>query len=182
MNLWLSALLMIFSIHLRYVIKAVTYEIGILADVPDNDTTTDNGTVTRQQVDVSFFDAESNDSFINFGDVPLPVQTNVSGQIITGIAPVHIGAVQDIGDLVRSLPFTGTIVNITQSDTSYVHVNRENLTEFENDVHLDDDDDLAKLPILNNVLLPDSFQEAYNSVNHPDNKPDDKPDDKPDKH
>lgn len=148
----------------RYVIKAVTYEIGILADVPDSDNTTDNGTVTRQQVDLSFYNADSNDSFINLGDVPLPVQTNVSGQIITGIAPVHIGAVQDFSDVLKSLPFTGTIVNITQSDTSYIHVNRENVTDDDGTVTLHDDSDLAKLPILNNVLLPDSFHEAFNSV------------------
>lgn len=151
----------------RYVIKAVTYEIGILADVPDNDTTLDdnNGTVSRQQVDLSFFNAESNDSFINFGDVPLPVQTNVSGQIITGISPVHIGAVQDVGDILKSLPFTGTIVNITEGDTSFIHVNRENVTDGDQEIHLDNNSDLSKLPILNNVLLPDSFDEAYNSVN-----------------
>jgi hypothetical protein len=149
----------------RYVIKAVVYEIGILADVPDNDTTLENGTVTRQQVDVSFFDTESNATFINLGDVPLPVQTNVSGQIITGIAPVHIGAVQNIGEVLKSLPFSGTIVNITESDTSYIHVSRENVTQEEQEIHLDDDSDLSKLPILNNVLLPDSFDEAFNSVN-----------------
>jgi hypothetical protein len=149
----------------RYVIKAVVYEIGILADVPDNDTTLENGTVTHQQVDVSFFDAESNSSFINLGDVPLPVQTNVSGQIITGIAPVHIGAVQNVGEVLKALPFSGTIVNITESDTSYIHVSRENVTQEEQEVHLDDDSDLSKLPILNNVLLPDSFDEAYESVN-----------------
>lgn len=133
--------------------------------MPDNDTTLENGTVTHQQVDVSFFDTESNASFINLGDVPLPVQTNVSGQIITGIAPVHIGAVQNVGDVLKSLPFSGTIVNITESDTSYIHVSRENVTQAEQEVHLDDDSDLSKLPILNNVLLPDSFDEAFNSVN-----------------
>lgn len=152
----------------RYIIKATTYEIGILADVPDDDKTTENGTVTRQQVDLSFFNAESNDSFINFGEVPLPVQTNVSGQIITGIAPVNIGVVQNVGDVLKSLPFSGTIVNITESDTSFIHVNRENVTDAEQQVILDDDSDLAKLPILNNVLLPDSFDEAFNSVTeHP---------------
>lgn len=120
--------------------------------------------MTRQQVDVSFFDAESNDTFINFGDVPLPVQTNVSGQIITGISPVHIGAVQNVGDVLKSLPFTGTIVNITESDTSYIHVSRENITEAEQEFVLPDGSDLSKLPILNNVLLPDSFDDAFNSV------------------
>lgn len=155
-----------FHSYQRYVIKAVTYEIGILADVPDNDTTLDDndGSVVRQQVDVSFFDAESNDTFINLGDVPLPIQTNVSGQIITGIAPVHIGSVQNVGDVLQSLPFSATIVNITDSDTSFIHVSRENTTDDEQQVTLASDADLAQLPILNNILLPNSFNEAYNSV------------------
>lgn len=65
-------------------IKATTYEIGVLADVPDSDNSTVDGDITRQQVDLSFYNTEGNDTHINFGDVPLPVQTNVSGQIITG--------------------------------------------------------------------------------------------------
>lgn len=68
----------------RYIIKATTYEIGVLADVPDSDNSTADGPITRQQVDLSFYNTEGNDTYINFGDVPLPVQTNVSGQIITG--------------------------------------------------------------------------------------------------
>lgn len=126
--------------------------------------------MTHQQVDVSFYDTESNDTFINLGDVPLPVQTSVSGQIITGIAPVHIGAVQNIGEVLKSLPFSGTIVNITESDTSYIHVSRENVSQYDQEIHLADDSDLSKLPILNNVLLPDSFDEAYNSVNEENEK------------
>lgn len=73
----------LFSIK-RYIIKATTYEIGVLADVSDSDNTTANGSVTNQQVDLTFYDTQSNDTHINFGDIPLPVQTNVSGQIITG--------------------------------------------------------------------------------------------------
>ena len=56
-------------------------------------------------------------------------------------------------------------MNITESDTSYIHVSRENITLADQEIHLDDDSDLSKLPILNNVLLPDSFDEAYESVN-----------------
>jgi hypothetical protein len=151
----------------RYVIKAVTYEIGVLADVPNDDNTTANGPVTRQQVDLTFYDTKSNDSFINFGKIPLPVQTNVSGQIITGIAPVDIGAVDDLSDVLKALPFSGTIVNITQSDTSFVHLSRENLTDIEQEVFVDGNNgtDLSKLPILNNVLLPDNFEQAYEAVN-----------------
>ncbi|CAH1714185.1 unnamed protein product [Chironomus riparius] len=150
-----------------YVIKATTYEIGILADVPDNDTTTDNGPVTRQQVDLTFYNTESNGTDVNFGDIPFPVKTTgLKGQVITGIAPVHIGAVSDINDVLKAIPFSGTIVNITQADTSFVHITRDNLTDTENIVHLNDTDtDLAQLPILNTVLLPDSFHEAYEDVN-----------------
>ena len=75
----------------RYVIKATTYEIGILADVPDNDTTTDNGPVTRQQVDLTFYNTESNGTDINFGDIPFPVETTgLKGQVITGITRILI--------------------------------------------------------------------------------------------
>lgn len=154
---------MIVSI-LRYVIKAVVYEIGILADVPDDDNTTDNGPVTHQQVDLTFYDTDSNSSFINFGDIPLPVQTNVSGQIITGIAPVHIGALHNVSDILQNLPFSGTIVNITESNTSFFQLNRENVTQAEQEIHLANNAQLSQLPILNDVLLPDSFNEAFNSV------------------
>ena len=68
--------------------------------------------------------------------------------------------------MLKAIPFSGTIVNITQADTSFVHITRENLTDAENIVHLNDSDtDLAQLPILNTVLLPDSFHEAYEDVN-----------------
>lgn len=93
----------------RYIIKATTYEIGILADVPDSDNATVNGSITNQQVDLSFYDTESNDTHINFGDIPLPVQTNVSGQIITGKSKL-LSKVQSYHDffllLKESHPFT----------------------------------------------------------------------------
>jgi len=79
---------------------------------------------------------------------------------------VHIGAVGDINDVIKAIPFSGTIVNITQADTSFVHITRDNLTDSENIVHLNDSDtDLAQLPILNTVLLPDNFNEAFEDVN-----------------
>lgn len=142
-----------------------TYEVGILANVNDNETESDfDEHRVHQQVDLSFFDTESNDTHINLGDLPFPVQTNVSGEIITGVAPVHIGAVTSIGEALSVLPFSGTIVNITNSDTSYVTVTRDNITELEQQTVLKDDSDLSKLPILNNVLLPDSFNEAFDDA------------------
>lgn len=117
---------------------------------------------------MSFYDTESNGSYINLGDIPFPVQTNVSGQIVTGVAPVHIGAVKSIGEALKALPFSGTIVNITNSDTSYLTVNRDNISQFEQSTILKNNDDLAKLPILNNVLLPDSFHEAIDDVHDAD--------------
>ncbi|CRL02927.1 CLUMA_CG015822, isoform A [Clunio marinus] len=160
-----------------YVIKAVTYEIGILADVSDNDTTTLNGSVSHQQVDFSFYDGESNDSYINLGDVPLPVQTNVSGEIVTGISPVQIGAVHNVSDILSALPFHGTIVNITEGKPSYVKISRHNLTNGQNNIKLNNGDNLSN-PMLFEEITPkssvnDDLKKNHNETeeNEPENSP-----------
>lgn len=113
----------------------------------------------RERVDLTFFDAHSNESHFNLGDIPLPVQTNVSGQVLTGIAPVHIGAIQDAADILNSLPLTGTIVNISHSDTSFINLSHSpKITE--NGTILDAED-LAKLPGINEqtILIDNTPQE-----------------------
>jgi hypothetical protein len=56
-------------------------------------------------------------------------------------------------------------VNITESDTSFIHLTRDNLTLAEQEIKIDGNKtDLADLPILNNILLPNSFQEAIENV------------------
>lgn len=78
---------------------------------------------------------------------------------------MHIGAVDDVKDVLKALPFSGTIVNITESDTSFIHLTRDNLTEAEQEMKIEGNKtDLADLPILNNILLPNSFQEAIENV------------------
>jgi len=143
-----------------YVIKAVVYEIGILTEVADGDNTTDDEDFSRERVDLTFFDAHSNSSHFNLGDIPLPVQTNVSGQILTGIAPVHIGAIQDAADILSSLPFTGTIVNISHSDTSFINLSHSPKMN-ENGTILDAED-LAKIPGINEqaILIDNTPQES----------------------
>lgn len=145
----------------------ITYEVGILADIPDDDNATEDGPLTRQQVDLTFYDTHGNDSVIDFGNIPFPVQTNVSGQIVTGLAPVHIGAqnVNDVSGILKSIPITGTIVNITESNTSYINLSRENVTLDDQLVHLNNtDSDLAQLPILNDVLLPENFHDTISDT------------------
>lgn len=144
-----------------YVIKAVVYEIGILTEVADGDNTTEDEDFSRERVDLTFYDAHSNASHFNFGDIPLPVQTNVSGQILTGIAPVHIGAIQEATDILSSLPFTGTIVNISHSDTSFINLSHSPKIN-ENGTILDAED-LAKLPGINDqtILIDNTPQESY---------------------
>uniref|UniRef100_A0A1A9WFJ6 Uncharacterized protein n=1 Tax=Glossina brevipalpis TaxID=37001 RepID=A0A1A9WFJ6_9MUSC len=108
-----------------YVVKAVIYEIGILTE-EDNDT--DTSFENQERVDLTFFDAHSNNSHIDLGNIPLPIQANVSGQILTGIAPVNIGAFSDADELLRALPLTGTVFNITQSDTAFYQLTAMNDT------------------------------------------------------
>lgn len=99
-------------------------------------------------MDLTFFSHDSNKTHINLGDIPVPVATSVNGQVLTGIAPVHVGAISDLHDLVATLPITGTIVNITQSNSSYVTLTQKDIDEIEKE---QDDGvnvaDLAKLPL-----------------------------------
>ncbi|XP_036338381.1 uncharacterized protein LOC118748154 [Rhagoletis pomonella] len=108
-----------------YVVKAVVYEIGILTEVDDNETSFES----QERVDLTFYDAHSNQSHINLGDVPLPIQTNISGQVLTGIAPVNIGAFSSPLELLQTLPLTGTIVNITHSNTAYYQLTKSNASD-----------------------------------------------------
>lgn len=132
-----------------YVIKAVVYEIGILVDAPDNDTEgIGEDPITEQQVDLTFFSHDSNKTHINLGDIPVPVATSVNGQVLTGIAPVHLGAISDLNDLVQTLPISGTIVNITQTNSSYVTLTQKDIEEIEaGSAEAVDVPELTKLPI-----------------------------------
>ncbi|XP_050075403.1 uncharacterized protein LOC126562853 [Anopheles maculipalpis] len=113
-----------------YVIKAVVYEIGILADVPENETLEGDEPITHQQVDLSFFSHGGNDTHLNLGDIPVPIQTSVQGQVFTGIAPVHVGTVPtNLSDLLSALPIAGTVVNISQTNSSYVEVHKHNISD-----------------------------------------------------
>ncbi|XP_064539814.1 uncharacterized protein LOC135429444 [Drosophila montana] len=123
-----------------YVVKAVVYEIGILTEVGDNETDFES----QERVDLTFYDAHTNQSHIDLGNIPLPIQTNVSGQVLTGIAPVNIGAFSSPQELLQTLPLTGSIVNITHSDTAFYQLTKSNASAFERPQLLTSDQ-LAKL-------------------------------------
>lgn len=110
-----------------YVIKAVVYEIGILTDSNDNDTDFES----QERVDLSFFDTHTNETHIDLGTIPFPIQTNVSGQVLTGVAPINLGAVSNPSDLLASIPLTGNIINITHSDTAYYELKKTDLNSNE---------------------------------------------------
>lgn len=86
----------------------------------------------------------------------MPVQTNVTGQVLTGIAPIDLGSIQNATDILSTLPLTGTIINITHSDTSFITLShRPSITE--NGTILNPED-IAKIPGLNgtNPILLES--------------------------
>ncbi|GAB0099177.1 uncharacterized protein DMENIID0001_150230 [Sergentomyia squamirostris] len=152
-----------------YVIRAVVYEIGILTDVPENDTeeATNDTELINERVDLTFFNAHQNDTHLDFGSIPLPVQTNVSGQILTGIAPIDLGAV-DVNhpeDILETLPITGTIVNITKSESSMFIINTTNVSFDELNTYLEDDD-LTKIPVISNVIPAVENLEISNQSNN----------------
>lgn len=76
--------------------------------------------------------------------------------MLTGIAPINLGSIQNASDILNTLPLTGTIVNITHSDTSFINLShRPSITE--NGTILNPAD-LAKIPGINgtNPILIDA--------------------------
>ncbi|KAL5292918.1 hypothetical protein ACFFRR_011593 [Megaselia abdita] len=112
-----------------YSVKVVVYEVGVLTEIDSNETE-DLEPQTHERIDLTFFDDHRNESHLDLGTIPLPVQTNVTGQVLTGIAPIGYS---DPNDILSSLPIKGTIVNITHSDTSYFQLTKSNHSqELEN--------------------------------------------------
>lgn len=101
----------------------------------------------HERVDLTFFDAKSNGSHFELGQIPLPVQTNVTGQVLTGIAPISLGTIQNGSDILSTLPLTGTIINITHSDTSFINLSHK--PSFTKNGTILDAEDIAKIPGLN---------------------------------
>lgn len=152
-----------------YVIKAVVYEIGILVDSPDNDTEgTGDEPITEQQVDLTFFSHDANKTHINLGDIPLPVATSVNGQVLTGIAPVHVGAVSNLDDLLATLPITGTVVNITQTNSSFIELTKQNISDLSDPASLVSVAELTKLPqgepAASNPLIPNALDQVVTNL------------------
>ncbi|KAH8373986.1 uncharacterized protein LOC110188851 [Drosophila serrata] len=134
-----------------YVVKAVVYEIGILTEVGENDTSFES----QERVDLTFYDTHSNKSHIDLGNIPLPIQTNVTGQVLTGIAPVNLGAFSSPQELLETLPLTGSIVNITHSDTAFYQLSKSNTSAADKPQILDQDA-LGKLTHAAQLFPPSS--------------------------
>lgn len=148
-----------------YVIKAVVYEIGILVDSNDTDEAGDDP-VSDQQVDLTFFPHDSNETHINLGDIPLPVATSVNGQVLTGIAPVHVGAVSDLSQILSTIPISGTVVNITQTNGSSVVLTEKDIDALSKDEAPIDIGDLAKLPAgsPSHPLIPNALDNVVTNL------------------
>ncbi|XP_044732794.1 uncharacterized protein LOC123295484 [Chrysoperla carnea] len=71
-----------------YVIRAVVYEVGILTNATSSE---EDSSDSDEEVDLSFFRQHHNGSVIDLSNIPTPIQTNISGKAITGIAPINFG-------------------------------------------------------------------------------------------
>lgn len=130
----------------------------------------------HERVDLTFFDAKSNGSHFDLGNIPLPVQTNVSGQVLTGIAPISLGSIQNASDILSTLPLTGTIINITHSDTSLITLShRPSISENGTILH---QEDIAKIPGINGTT---TFFLENTDQGGDSEEPEDVSDDVPDK-
>lgn len=78
---------------------------------------------------MTFFNAHKNGSLFNFGDIPVPIQANITGHTYTEILPIHIGdGIKNISDIASILPLPEHVLNFTQAEntlfqykTSHIH-------------------------------------------------------------
>lgn len=57
------------------------------------------------------------------------MQTNQSGEVLTRISAINIGGFSDPREILNTLPITGTIANLTHSNTAYFQVTKSNQTQ-----------------------------------------------------
>lgn len=111
------------------VIKTVVYEIGILTNASDDEN--DTSTETEEQVDLTFFNPETHGHEIDLSHIPIPIQTNVSGVSVTGIAPANFGIIHlpENDDGKSNLTFTSPVIpNAVVSVHRHVSTTNQNKT------------------------------------------------------
>lgn len=80
----------------------------------------------RHQVDLTFFDPKLNGGQIDLSNFPVPIQTNISGITVTGVAPLNLGTfsipppgdttVQQASDLPLNVPIIpNAVVSVTHN-------------------------------------------------------------------
>lgn len=75
---------------------------------------------------------------------------------MTGLEPVHIGQISNLTALVVSLPFSGTIVNVTKSEGTFLVLDKLNAssTETSSGSNPIDESILDKFSEINDNLPP----------------------------
>lgn len=89
----------------------------------------------RHQVDLTFYDPKFNGSSIDLSNIPLPIQTNISGVTITGFAPANLGSlvvpppgestVEPASDLPLTLPILPNAVVSVSHNISTTNPEKE---------------------------------------------------------
>ncbi|XP_063698853.1 uncharacterized protein LOC134829610 [Culicoides brevitarsis] len=119
-----------------YVIRQVVYEVGVLVDVNNTDSedteidNSESSELVDDQIQLTIFGSSHNGT-LEFGDVPLPVQVNTSGHVMTGLQPIHVGQISNLTALADALPFTGTIVNVTKTESTFLVPDKLNASSAE---------------------------------------------------
>lgn len=141
-------------------------------------------------MDLTFFNAHKNGTSFNFGDIPVPIQANITGHTYTEILPIHIGEGMNISDIASILPLPENVLNFTNSEdtlfeyqTSSIHhhEHNSNIQPEEGNTGAEEQDqhyqpypthhqhlsqsDLLKIPIIQNAIVVDfkSSEESSSS-------------------
>lgn len=112
---------------------------------------------SEERVDLTFFNAHKNGSFFNFGDLPVPIQANITGHTYTEILPIHIGdGPMNLSDIVSILPLPEHVLNFTQNNDTVFQYQSSPIQHHHHDLH--------ENPQENHVVLGDEVQPEYNQL------------------
>lgn len=126
--------------------------------------------IRHERVDLTFFNTHKNGSLFDFGDIPVPIQANITGHSYTEILPFHIGdGIQNISEIASVLPLPEHVLDFTQQDDTLFQYHESPIHVHHHEAHYQEDADLAADNSSSNNLEPEEqLNQEIPHVSHED--------------
>lgn len=115
---------------------------------------------------MTFFNTHKNGSLFDFGDIPVPIQANITGHSYTEILPFHIGdGIQNISEIASVLPLPEHVLDFTQQDDTLFQYHESPIHVHHHEAHYQEDADNSSS---NNLEPEEQLNQEIPHVSHED--------------